>query len=104
MEWLSDFISSFMFDLYGWATQLAAWLVIKSTTAYVEFKIWSITFMWDVAKQILISYDFAGFISRTLNSLPSQIQGPVRYLGIPEGITMLTQAAVTKYCMRFFGV
>lgn len=104
MEWLSDFISSFMLDLYGWSSQLAAWLVIKSTIAYIDFKIWSITFMWEVANQILISYDFSGFISRTLNSLPPQIQGPVRFLGIPEGITLLLQAAVTKYCMKFFGV
>lgn len=104
MEWLGDFFNAVMSDFYGLLAQFAAWFVIKSTTAYIEFKIWSITFMWDVAKEVLISYDFAGFISRTLNSMPPQIQGPVRFLGIPEGITMLTQAAVTKYCMKFFGV
>jgi hypothetical protein len=104
MEWLGDFFNAMMSDFHGWATQLTAWFVIKSTTAYVEFKIWSISFMWDVAHEILISYDFSGFISRILNSMPPQIQGPVRFLGIPEGITMLTQAALTKYCMKFFGV
>ena len=104
MEWLGDFFNAMMSDFYGWFTQFSAWFIIKSTTAYIEFKIWAISFSWDVAKEILISYDFSGFISRTLNLLPPQIQGPVRFLGIPEGITLLSQAAVTKYCLRFFGV
>lgn len=74
MEWLGEFFNSFFNDIYQLAVQFGAWLAVKMIVSWVEFKLFLLTFSWDVAKQILVNIHFSELISQSFNSLPADMR------------------------------
>lgn len=103
MEWMSDFFNVFFNDIYQLAVQFAAWIAVKLAIQWVEFKIFILTFSWDVAKQILINLQFSDLISASFNNLPSQMRGILLYLHVDKGLSILTQAFVTRFLLNMLG-
>ncbi|HDZ8834409.1 TPA: DUF2523 domain-containing protein [Aeromonas dhakensis] len=103
MEWMSDFFNGFFNDIYQLAVQFAAWITVKLAIQWVEFKIFLLTFSWDVAKQILINLQFSDLLSASFNNLPSQMRGILLYLHVDKGLSILTQAFVTRFLLNMLG-
>ncbi|HHQ4582018.1 TPA: DUF2523 family protein [Aeromonas hydrophila] len=103
MEWMSDFFNGFFNDIYQLAVQFAAWIAVKLAIQWVEFKIFLLTFSWDVAKQILINLQFSDLISASFNNLLSQMRGILLYLHVDKGLSILTQAFVTRFLLNMLG-
>ncbi|MGY3892774.1 DUF2523 family protein [Aeromonas enterica] len=102
MEWMGDLFNGFFNDIYQLAVQFAAWIAIKMAIQWVEFKIFLLTFSWDVAKQILINLQFSDLISASFNNLPGQMKGILLYLRLDKGISILTQAFITRFLLNMF--
>lgn len=103
MEWIGDFFNGFFNDIYQLAVQFAAWISVKLVIQWVELKIFLLTFSWDVAKQILINMQFSDLISASFNNLPSQVKSILLYLHVDKGLSILTQAFVTRFLLNMLG-
>ncbi|HEA3202718.1 DUF2523 family protein [Aeromonas veronii] len=103
MEWLGEFFNSFFNDIYQLAVQFGAWLAVKMIVSWVEFKLFLLTFSWDVAKQILVNIHFSELISQSFNSLPADMRGILLYLHLDKGLTILSQAFVTRFLLNMMG-
>lgn len=103
MEWLSDFFSGFTSDIASFFSQLAQWCMYTAVTQYIEFKIWFIQTAWAAAKDVLVAYDFSSLISMGFNYLPDDVRSYLISLDVPEGLTVVSQAFVTRFIMNRFG-
>ncbi|WP_323968369.1 MULTISPECIES: DUF2523 domain-containing protein [Aeromonas] len=103
MEWLGEFFNSFFSDIYQLLVQFGAWLSIKLVIAWVEFKLFLLTFTWDVAKEILVNLHFSDLISTSFNSLPDTMRSLLLYLHIDKGLAIITQAFVTRFLLSIMG-
>ena len=103
MEWLGEFFNSFFSDIYQLLVQFAAWLSIKLIISWVEFKLFLLTFTWDVAKEILVNLHFSELISNSFNSLPDTMRSLLLYLHIDKGLAIITQAFVTRFLLSIMG-
>ncbi|HBL02210.1 MULTISPECIES: DUF2523 family protein [Aeromonas] len=103
MEWLGEFFNSFFADIYQLAVQFGAWLAIRLAVQWVEFKLFLLTFTWDVAKEILVNVHFSELLSSSFNSLPPTMKGILLYIHLDKGLTILTQAFVTRFMLNMMG-
>ncbi|MBL0594139.1 DUF2523 family protein [Aeromonas veronii] len=103
MEWLGEFFNSFFSDIYQLLVQFGAWLSIKLVISWVEFKLFLLTFTWDVAKEILVNLHFSELISASFNSLPDTMRSLLLYLHIDKGLAIITQAFVTRFLLSIMG-
>ncbi|HAT04540.1 MAG TPA: accessory cholera enterotoxin, partial [Aeromonas salmonicida] len=70
---------------------------------WVEFKLFLLTFTWDVAKEILVNVHFSELLSSSFNSLPPTMKGILLYIHLDKGLTILTQAFVTRFMLNMMG-
>lgn len=103
MEWLSDFFGGFYNDLYDLAVQFAGWIVVKMAVQWVEFKLFLLSFTWDVAKEVLLNIHFSELLSSSFNSLPPSVRGILLYLHFDKGLAILSQAFVTRFMLNIMG-
>ncbi len=103
MEWMGDFFNGFFNDIYQLAVQFAAWISVKLAIQWVEFKIFLLVFSWDVAKEILINLQFSDLISSAFNNLPPMAKGILLYLHIDKGLSIITQAFITRLLLTQLG-
>ena len=103
MEWLGEFFNSFFSDIYQLIVKFGAWLSIKLVIAWVEFKLFLLTFTWDVAKEIIVNLHFSELISASFNSLPDTMRSLLLYLHIDKGLAIITQAFVTRFLLSIMG-
>ena len=83
--------------------QFGAWLAIRLAVQWVEFKLFLLTFTWDVAKEILVNVHFSELLSSSFNSLPPTMKGILLYIHLDKGLTILTQAFVTRFMLNMMG-
>lgn len=103
MEWLGYFFYDFFNDIYLMFVQLSAWIVIKFSISWLNFKIFMLNFSWDVAKEILINIQFSDLISNSFNSLPPMMKGILIYIHFDKGLSIMTQAFVTRLLLNIMG-
>lgn len=103
MEWLGDLFSGLFNDIYNLAVQVTAWITVKMAIQWVEFKLFMLTFSWDVAREILINLQFSDLISQSFNNLPDTVRDILLYLHFDKGLSIITQAFVTRFLLNMFG-
>lgn len=103
MEWLGDLFGGLFDDIYNLAVQVAAWISVKLAIQWVEFKLFMLMFSWDVAREILINLQFSDMISSSFNSLPASVRDILLYLHFDKGLSVITQAFVTRFILNIFG-
>lgn len=103
MEWLGDLFGGLFNDIYNLAVQVAAWISVKLAIQWVEFKLFMLMFSWDVAREILINLQFSDLISSSFNSLPASMRDILLYLHFDKGLSVITQAFVTRFILNIFG-
>ncbi|WP_349922256.1 DUF2523 family protein [Aeromonas veronii] len=103
MEWLGDLFSGLFNDIYDLAVQVTAWMAVKLAIQWVEFKLFMLMFSWDVAREILINLQFSDLISQSFNNLPSDVRDILLYLHLDKGLSIITQAFVTRFLLNIMG-
>ena len=103
MEWLGDLFNGLFNDIYNLAVQVTAWIVVKMAIQWVEFKLFMLMFSWDVAREILINLQFSDLISQSFNNLPASVRDILLYLHFDKGLSVITQAFVTRFLLNMFG-
>lgn len=103
MEWLGDLFSGLFNDIYNLAVQVTAWIAVKLAIQWVEFKLFMLMFSWDVAREILINLQFSDLISQSFNNLPSDVRDILLYLHLDKGLSIITQAFVTRLLLNIVG-
>ncbi|WP_434668200.1 DUF2523 family protein [Aeromonas sp. NJAU223] len=103
MEWLGDLFGGLFNDIYNLAVQVTAWIVVKLAIQWVEFKLFMLMFSWDVAREILINLQFSDLISQSFNNLPSDVRDILLYLHLDKGLSVITQAFVTRLLLNMMG-
>ncbi|MNE72707.1 hypothetical protein D3C80_1686710 [compost metagenome] len=103
MEWLGDLFNGLFNDIYNLTVQVTAWIVVKMAIQWVEFKLFMLMFSWDVAREILINLQFSDLISTSFNNLPESVRDILLYLHFDKGLSVMTQAFVTRFMLNIFG-
>lgn len=103
MDWLGDLFSGLFNDIYNLAVQVTAYVSVKLAIQWVEFKLFMLMFSWDVAREILINLQFSDLISSSFNSLPASVRDILLYLHFDKGLSVITQAFVTRFILNIFG-
>ena len=103
MEWLGDLFSGLFNDIYNLAVQVSAWIAVKMAIQWVEFKLFMLMFSWDVAREILINLQFSDLISSSFNKLPNSVRDILLYLHFDKGLSVITQAFVTRFMLNILG-
>ncbi|MFQ2651242.1 DUF2523 family protein [Aeromonas caviae] len=103
MEWLGDMFGGLFNDIYNLAVQVTAWISVKLAIQWVEFKLFMLVFSWDVAREILINLQFSDLISTSFNNLPDSVRDILLYLHFDKGLSIITQAFVTRFLLNIFG-
>lgn len=103
MDWLGDLFGGLFNDIYNLAVQVTAWISVKLAIQWVEFKLFMLMFSWDVAREILINLQFSDMISSSFNSLPASVRDILLYLHFDKGLSVITQAFVTRFILNIFG-
>lgn len=103
MEWLSGLFGGLFDDIYRLAVDVTAWITVKFAIQWVEFKLFMLLFSWDVAKEILINLQFSDLISASFNNLPDSVREILLFLHFDKGLSVITQAFVTRFMLNIFG-
>lgn len=97
---LSVFDAIFTTDVNGFFETLferaAAWVILS----WIEFKVWLLSFSFDVALLVVESLDITGQIESQLSGLSATMYAWVSYLRILEGVNMLLSAYGSVMIMR----
>jgi hypothetical protein len=87
---------------YGWIDTVlersAAWVIVS----WLEFKIWSLTFSYNVASLVIESLGITQQIESRLNGLSSQVYAFVSFLRIIEALNIIFSAHAATMIMRLF--
>lgn len=92
------FISDKIYDVFVW---FFAGLVETATLASLKFALFASDFAWDVAKQILVDADLAGFLTTAWGYLPNDVRYILTACQIPTCVSIIVTAFVSKFVMRF---
>ncbi len=83
-----------------WFAEFIKWSVI----VWYKFKLQSITFAWDVAKEILTSLDLSSAINESFSALDFKVVQIITFLRIPEAINIILSAYTTRLVLSFMGL
>lgn len=93
-----DYLGDGVYDLLVWAFK---GFVEYATLGYLKFLNFVVPFAWDVAAGILQDLGYVNLIVSAWGALPPDVLGLATVLRLPEGVTILLTAMVSKYVLRF---
>lgn len=95
-----DFIIDFFQNgIYQFFVDLTAYLLKKGFIALIEFKLWLLTFAWDVARSIIQSYQIPEQINAAFANLTnSDLFVMLRF---PDCINILLNARLTRFVFKY---
>ncbi len=93
-----SFISDYIYQMFVW---IYAGLVETSTLAFLKFALIASDFAWSVANQILLHLDFKTFLANSWGYLSPDAQFVLSECQIPQCVSIISTAYVSKFVMRF---
>lgn len=93
-----QFVTSGIYDLFTWSF---AQIVESLTIAALDFILWALPFAWDVAQNIILDMQLDAILQSAWSNLDSQILGLASLLRIPDVVSLLMSASITKFVLRF---
>lgn len=93
-----DFVTKGIYDLLVW---LVKGFIEYFTLESLSFLVWAVRFAWDIAKGILQDLGYFAALSSAMAGIDPEILGLISVLRIPDALTIIVSAAVTKYVLRF---
>jgi hypothetical protein len=102
-------VVNFFTSAWNWLTTGIYDVLIWSYTQFIEyytlaglkFKLFALTFGWDIAKSIIIDMQLSQKLQAFFSVLPPDVSVNVTALRIPEGIGLILTAYITRYVLRF---
>lgn len=93
-EWVASGVYTFFVDLW-------AWVALKAMTWWFDALLWKLTFVWDVASEVISSLGVANEINARLAALEPNSAALVRYAKVPEALNLVATAGVSNVLLRF---
>lgn len=92
--WITSGIYDFVVEVYAWVIIKIAGFQLKATMA-------SITFAWDIAREIITQLNISSEMQAALNRLPPEVVDKLNFFNVINGLNLLLNAFVTRFVMRF---
>lgn len=80
-----------------------AHLIKEAIIGWIKIKLFVVKFCWGVAQELLRDLGVNGLLSSAWGLLDQQTRELLAWLKVPEGVTLILNASVTKFVMRFVG-
>lgn len=93
----------FQTDLIVLLTKFTAWFVQWSVVALWKAKLALLGFSWGVAQQIMSNLNISSYLNGAWSSLNSSVLSMLTFFRIPDAVSMILSASVTKFVFRFLG-
>lgn len=81
--------------------EFVAYLISMLTIAWLKLSAIALEFSWDVASQILEDLQFSVFLAGIYSGFDSEIKDLLLWLRVPDFVSVVTTAHVTRFTMRF---
>ena len=78
--------------------RVAAWFIVS----WIEFKVWALSFSYDVAVLVVSSFNVTGQIESYLQAMSPVMYNWVSYLRIIDGVNILLSSYGAAMIMRLF--
>lgn len=98
LQSISDFVQN---GIYEFSTSWIAFFLAKLTVWYIEAKISSIQFAWDIAQGVLQALNVTSSIAAGFSGLSPDVRAGIGFFRVPEAINMLVGAGATRMVMSF---
>jgi hypothetical protein len=102
-EFYQATVDFFDTGIYELLTEFTAYLIISFTISFIESQIWLLSFSWDIAREILTTFDISGKIQTAFDETPSEIRSLLYFFRIPEVLTNIFSGLIGRYVFRFLG-
>lgn len=99
-----DIENFFSTGIYEFFTKFFAEFIKWAVVLWYKFKLFSITFSYDIASEILSSLNLSQTIDSAFNSLDSRVAKFVSFFRIPEAVSLIISAYTTRFVMYFLGL
>jgi len=97
---ISDFFTT---GIYDFAVSVTSYFITMLTIGKIESQIWLMGFAWDIAKDIIQTFDVSGKIQTAFDQTPSEIRSYLYFFRIPEVLTNIFSGLVGRYVFRIVG-
>lgn len=98
---IEDFLSVGIYHFFiKWFAEFMKWFFVL----WYKFKLFAITFAYDVAKEILDSINMSSMVEMAFISLDSKVMQIVTFFRIPEAINIILSAYTTRMVLTFIGM
>jgi len=101
LQWIANFFGDGPSGITLLLSKFYAWAIQKLTVFYIGMQIEAMKFAWLVAQNILNDLQVTSKIVSALNLLPQQVRETLNFFKIPECLTNVITAYVTRFVMRF---
>jgi Protein of unknown function (DUF2523) len=101
IDFFNFIINYFNNYIYYLVTQIYAQYIIYATIASIKAKIETITFAWDIAKQILDALSISEILAAIWEDIDSTTMSFIAFFRIPEAINNILNALVARFVIDF---
>ena len=104
ITFINSFLDYINNGIYEFATKVFAQFIKYSLLAQLQFKLFIIPFAWDVAKELLQTFNISPMISAAWSSLDYRTVQIATSLRIPEALNFIISAFGTKFVLKYTGL
>ncbi len=87
--------------IYDLLVEFTSYILINLTISLIELKIFLLQFSWDIAKEILSTFDLSSKIQEGLDTVPTAERQLIYFFRLPEVISNLMAGLVGRFVFRF---
>lgn len=90
--------------IYEFFTKVFAEYIKWAIVGWYKFKLQSIIFAYDIASEMLSSFNVSGAVDAAFSSLDSDIAQIISFFRIPEALNIIFTAYTTRIVIQFLGL
>ncbi len=101
MDALQAIYDFFTVGLYQFWVDAYSWYLVKATTWAIEAEIFWIMFAWDVAKEVLESFQFTEKFESAIGLLDTDTRNMLAFFNVFEFIDIVFKAYAARFVLNF---
>ena len=98
LQSISDFFTT---GIYEWFMSAVAYVMESALIWYFEMKVSTITYAWDIAKNVLQALHLSTQLQGAFSALPASVSSGLAFFWVPEAVNMMLSAGVTRLVLRY---